>query len=142
MLGVVKLRDYRSFVVADIPGLIEGAHRGVGLGFQFLRHVERTSILLHLVDISAVAEEDPAGSFEKINRELGLYNAELMAKPQIVVGTKLDIVGDGQRLERLRGYCKLNGIGFFAVSAVTGKGIKGLLSRLSEKIEEIRGQGT
>ncbi len=78
-LGVVKMGEYKSFVVADIPGLIEGAHTGSGLGFQFLRHVERTAVLVHLVDVSEMAAEDPVETFEKINRELVLYNPELMA---------------------------------------------------------------
>lgn len=131
MLGVVKLEDYRSFVVADIPGLIEGAHRGVGLGSQFLRHVERTSILLHLVDISDMGEGDPVENYEKINKELELYSPELIKKPQVVVGTKLDIAVNKERLDRLAYYCKTTGIDFFLVSAVTGEGIKRLLSYLS-----------
>jgi GTP-binding protein len=132
-LGVVKLENYRSFVVADIPGLIEGAHRGVGLGFQFLRHVERTSILLHLVDISGMGEGDPVENFEKINKELELYNPKLVEKPQVVIGTKLDVADNKERLNRLSQYCKTNAIDFFPVSAVTGNGIKQLLSYLSVK---------
>lgn len=138
MLGVVKLEDYRSFVVADIPGLIEGAHRGVGLGFQFLRHVERTSMLLHLVDISETTEGDPVESFVKINKELELYSPELISKPQAVAGTKLDIAGSKERLDRLERYCKINGIDFFPVSAVTGTGIKNLLGYLSVKLKETK----
>jgi GTP-binding protein len=138
VLGVVKLEDYKSFVVADIPGLIEGAHRGVGLGFQFLRHVERTSVLLHLIDISETGDGDPAENFEKINKELELYSPQLVEKPQIVVGTKLDIAGNGERLEILESYCKTKSIKFFPVSAATGSGIKNLLSYLSVKLEEIR----
>ena len=137
-LGVVKLEDFRSFVVADIPGLIEGAHRGAGLGFQFLRHVERTSILLHLVDISDVPETDPVEEFEKINRELVLYSPELMEKPLAVAGTKLDMAHDKTRLNRLRDYCESKGLDFFAVSAATGKGIKELVRYLAKKVEESR----
>lgn len=133
-LGVVKLEDYRSFVVADIPGLIEGAHRGAGLGFQFLRHVERTSILLHLVDVGETAEGDPAENLVKLNSELGLYNKELLLKPQAVAATKCDIKGDGKRLDRLSEYCKTNGIDFFPISAVTGMGVKELVSYLSRKV--------
>jgi GTP-binding protein len=133
-LGVVKLKNFRSFVVADIPGLIEGAHKGVGLGFQFLRHVERTSMLLHLVDISDMGEGDPVEDFEKINKELGLYSPELIVKPQAAVGTKLDIAIGKKRLERLAHYCKMRTIDFFPVSAITGKGIKKLLSYLSLKV--------
>lgn len=140
-LGVVKLNDFRSFVVADIPGLIEGAHKGAGLGFQFLRHVERTSMLLHLIDISYMAEGDPVDNFEKINRELRLYSPLLLEKQQAVVATKLDIA-DKKRLDRLKQYCKTNGIDFFALSAVTGQGIKKLLIYLAGKIEERRKKGT
>jgi len=133
VLGVVKLEDYKSFVVADIPGLIEGAHRGTGLGFQFLRHVERTSILLHLVDISETGEGDPVENFDKINRELALYSPELINKPQAVVGTKIDIAGDQARRVSLEAYCKMKNIEFFPVSAVTREGMKNLLSYLSTK---------
>lgn len=136
-LGVVKLEDFRSFVVADIPGLIEGAHKGAGLGFQFLRHVERTSNLLHLIDISIMSTGDPVESYKKINMELKLYSPSLINKQQAVVATKLDIA-DKKRLDRLRRYCKTNGIDFFGISAVTGKGIKELLAYLSVKVEEKR----
>jgi GTP-binding protein len=138
VLGVVKLENYRSFVVADIPGLIEGAHRGVGLGFQFLRHIERTSILLHLIDISEMGEGDPIENFKKINKELELYNPLLMKRPQVVVGTKNDIAGDGTRLNRLSQYCKKEGVHFFTVSAVSGKGVRRLLSYLSVQLRDNR----
>ena len=137
-LGVVKLENYRSFVVADIPGLIEGAHKGAGLGFQFLRHVERTSMLLHLVDVSDIDESDPVENLEKINRELELYSQKLMEKPQAVVGTKIDIAGNKERLNKLAGYCKANSIDFFPISAVANKGIKKLLSYLAVKVKEGR----
>jgi GTP-binding protein len=136
-LGVVKLENFRSFVVADIPGLIEGAHKGAGLGFQFLRHVERTSVLVHLIDISDMTEGDPVDNYEKINRELRLYNASLLDKHQAVVATKFDIA-DKKKLDRLQGYCKTNGIDFFVVSAVVGEGIKTLLMYLSVKVAEKR----
>jgi GTP-binding protein len=136
-LGVVKLEDFRSFVVADIPGLIEGAHRGVGLGFQFLRHVERTLILLHLVDISEQAEGDPVVDMKKIDKELDLYNVELSKKPQVIVGTKLDIAGNGERLAKLSAYCREKGMDFFPVSAATGKGIKKLVAYVSGRLEEM-----
>ncbi len=135
-LGVVKHEKYRSFVVADIPGIIGGAHKGVGLGFQFLRHVERTSILLHLVDISEQGNGDPAGNLLAINNELALYRADLVHKPQIVVGTKLDIAGGKERLNKLAEYCKNKGLDFFPISAATGKGIKKLLSYVAVKVEE------
>jgi GTPase len=135
-LGVVKFGEYKSFVIADIPGLIEGAHTGTGLGFQFLRHVERTSVLLHLVDISEMAEGDPADNLEKINRELELFSPDLMRKPQAVAGTKLDIKGDGKRLDTLSQYCTDKQYDFFPICAVTGKGLKDLLQYLAKTVGE------
>ncbi len=134
VLGVVKLENYRSFVVADIPGLIEGAHRGVGLGFQFLRHIERTSVLLHLIDISEMGGGDPVENFRKINKELERYNPLLMKRPQVIVGTKRDIAGDRTRLNRLSRYCKEERVHFFTVSAVSGKGIRQLISYLAVQL--------
>jgi GTP-binding protein len=139
ILGVVNYGDYGSFVVADIPGLIEGAHKGTGLGFQFLRHVERTSILLHLVDISEMEEDDPVENFEKINNELKLYSSDLMKKLQIVAATKLDIKGDGKRLDRLAHYCKDKSYDFYPICSVTGEGLKELTSHLAIKVAEHKG---
>lgn len=135
-LGVVKYAEYKSFVIADIPGLIEGAHTGTGLGFQFLRHVERTSVLLHLVDISEMAEGDPSDNLEKINKELELFSPELIKKPQAVAGTKLDIRGDGKRLDTLAEYCNDKQYVFFPICAVTGKGLKDLLQYLARTVED------
>lgn len=135
-LGVVKMEDLRSFVVADIPGLIEGAHRGAGLGFQFLRHVERTSILVHLVDVSDILTTDPVDDFEKINRELVLYSPELLNKPMVVVGTKIDMAHDKTRLNKLEKYCINKGLFFFPISSVTGQGIEKLVIYLSKKVQE------
>ncbi|MBI4825164.1 MAG: GTPase ObgE [Nitrospirae bacterium] len=137
-LGVVQHGEYGSFVIADIPGLIEGAHKGTGLGFQFLRHVERTSILLHLVDISEMAEGDPVENFEIINRELELYSKGLTDKTQAVVGTKLDIKGDGSRLDKLAQYCKDKNYDFFPICAVTKTGLKELTEYLGEKVEKYK----
>jgi len=138
VLGVVKYRGFKSFVIADIPGLIEGAHKGSGLGFQFLRHVERTSILLHLVDISEMAEGDPVKNFDKINKELELYSPLLKERPQAVAGTKLDIKGNGERLDRIALYCRDKGYDFFPVCAVTGEGIKNLVKYLGGRVEGIK----
>ncbi|RJO60147.1 GTPase ObgE [candidate division WS5 bacterium] len=135
-LGVVKYAEYKSFVIADIPGLIEGAHTGTGLGFQFLRHVERTSVLLHLVDISEMAEGDPSDNLEKINKELELFSPELIKKPQAVAGTKLDIKGNGKRLDTLAQYCNDKQYDFFPICAVTGKGLKDLLQYLARTVED------
>ena len=137
-LGVVKLTGHRSFVVADIPGLIEGAHKGAGLGYQFLRHTERTSMLLHLVDVSDISDSDPVEDLSKINKELELYSSKLMEKPLTVVGTKIDIAVNKKRLNKLTVYCKNNYIDFFPISAVNGKGIKKLLSYLSADVEQRR----
>ena len=137
-LGVVKYQERTSFVVADIPGLIEGAHAGAGLGSQFLRHVERTSILLHLVDISDTTPGDPVEDFEKINKELVLYSPELLNKPMAVVGTKLDLAYDNIRLEQLECHCRHKGYDFFKISAVAGKGIDELMMYLVRKVEGMR----
>lgn len=136
-LGVVKLENFRSFVVADIPGLIEGAHMGTGLGFQFLRHVERTSMLLHLVDVSEFSPGDPVDDLQKINRELELYGKALIEKPQAVVATKID-VADKKKLDSLRDYCKNTGTDLFAVSALTGRGIKDLVKYVSLRLEKMK----
>ncbi|KWT81156.1 GTPase ObgE [Candidatus Magnetominusculus xianensis] len=137
-LGVVKLRDYMSFTVADIPGIIEGAHDGAGLGLQFLRHAERTSLLLHLVDISEHIEDCPVDILELINRELGFYDEALVSKEQVVVGTKLDIAGDGQRLDTLRQYCAERGMPFFAVSAAAHQGLEELVSYVSDRLIHLK----
>lgn len=134
VLGVVKHRDNRSFVVADIPGLIEGAHRGAGLGHQFLRHVERTSMLLHLVDVSDYVNSNPVDDFEKIQSELRFYNPALLKKPFAVVGTKTDLAFEGKRLMKLKSYCEEKNIDFFPISAVKQEGIEKLLDYLVEKV--------
>jgi GTP-binding protein len=133
-LGVVKLKDHKSCVVADIPGLIEGAHAGAGLGVSFLRHIERTRIFLHLVDVSDTAD-DAVARYLKIRRELGMYNPDLLLKPETVVATKLDSVTDKTRLDMLENYCKTNNIDFIEISSVTGKGIRKLLNYLSKALE-------
>lgn len=137
-LGVVSYERYKSFVMADIPGLIEGAHEGRGLGFQFLKHVERTSILLHLVDISDNALVLPIEALETVNRELSLYSPLLTRKHMVVAGTKIDAMSDDTKLKTLARYCKGKNIKFFPVSAVTGKGIKALIRYLGVEIEKIR----
>ncbi len=133
-LGVVKTEDGKSFVVADIPGVIEGAHSGAGLGLQFLRHIERTSLLLHLVDISDLPTSDPVHDFEKINKELVLYSKELSKKPMIVAGTKLDLACDRKRLKSLKDYCEKKGLIFFAISSITLENIWELIAYLSKEI--------
>ncbi len=137
VLGVVKPEGRSSFVVADIPGLIENAHKGAGLGFEFLRHVERTSILLHMVDVSGMVPGDPVENFKKINKELELYSRVLMKKFMIVAATKID-AADTARLEELSAYCREAGYRFFPVSAVTGEGLEPLLNFLANKVQEER----
>ncbi|MBF0458383.1 MAG: GTPase ObgE [Nitrospirae bacterium] len=137
-LGVVKLRNYMSFTVADIPGIIEGAHDGAGLGLQFLRHAERTSLLLHLVDISEHIEEDPVDILGVINQELSFYGETLGGKEQVVVGTKLDVAGAGERLNILKQYCAERGMPFFAISAVAHQGLDELVSYVSARLTELK----
>jgi GTP-binding protein len=126
-LGVVALSGDRSFVAADVPGLIEGAHTGVGLGHQFLRHIERTKVLIHLVDVSGASGRDPVEDFDTIRRELELFDANVAAKPQIVVANKIDAVDDAERVEKLEAHVRATGLPFLRISGVTGEGIDELL---------------
>lgn len=130
-LGVVSLGAHRSCVVADIPGLIEGAHAGAGLGIKFLRHIERTRILLHLVDVSDMADADPVEQYLTIRKELGLYSNDLLLKPEMVVATKLDCVTDPARLSLIETYCREHRVDMIKISSVTGRGIKTLLHHVS-----------
>jgi GTP-binding protein len=136
-LGTVRVDNF-SFVVADLPGLIEGAHRGVGLGHQFLRHAERTSLLLHMVDIAAVEGRDPICDFETINEELRLYNPELAKKPQIVVANKMDLPNAHENLRRCLPYWRQRGYEVFAISALTGEGIEPLVYRMAELVKAMQ----
>ena len=137
-LGVVDLGDFRTFVIADIPGLIEGAHEGHGLGDRFLRHIERTKLLLHLVDMSSVSGRDPVTDYEVINRELEAYDMQLASRPQIVVATKIDAVDEPDRIERLRVRAGQDGREFFAISSVTGAGIRELIAAVGHEVEQLR----
>jgi GTP-binding protein len=129
-LGVVALDDFRSFVVADIPGLIEGAHEGHGLGDLFLKHVERTKVLVHVIDVSATGR-DPLADYRIILRELTLFNEDLAAHKQVVVASKIDVLEEPAKLTRLRAMCARRKIRFHAVSSVTGVGIKELVTLLA-----------
>lgn len=135
--GGTKGRKYH-FTVADVPGLIEGAHEGKGLGIQFLKHLERTTLLLHLVDVSEMAGEDPVHDFEVIRQELSSYHAGLVEKPFMVAATKIDVAGDGRKTELLRRYCRRRKIPFFKISAATGTGIKPLILKLGNAVETAR----
>ncbi len=137
-LGVVAYTEYKTFVVADIPGLIEGAHEGIGLGLDFLRHIERTKLLLHVVDVSSTGR-DPVDDFGKISRELELYKAELLDKPQMVVASKMDALDEPERVESLKAFCERRGLELLEISSVTGLGIKDLIYRLGKQVEEIQG---
>lgn len=140
-LGVVTWGATRGrrhhFTVADIPGLIEGAHEGKGLGIQFLKHLERTSLLLHLVDVSEMAGDDPVHDFEVVRQELSSYHQELVEKPFVVAATKTD-AGSPEKIDRLRSHCKKKRLPFFEISAATGKGIQPLIRSLGKQVEEAR----
>ncbi len=133
-LGVVLLADQRTYVVADIPGLIEGAHEGHGLGTRFLRHVERTRLLAHLVDISEATGRDPVHDFEVVMKELASFSQEMAGKPILVVATKLDAAQDPERLASLQRMAKEKGLAFYAVSSVTGQGIEELKYAMGERV--------
>jgi GTP-binding protein len=137
-LGVVDVGDFKTFVVADIPGLIEGAHEGAGLGHRFLRHVERTKLILHLVDVSSLSGRDPVEDYEIINRELANYNEDLAERPQIILATKIDVLDDPERLEVLRERAEQDGRPFFAISAAANKGLKELVSKVAQTLDELK----
>jgi GTP-binding protein len=134
-LGVVQVDDYRTFVVADIPGLIEGAHEGHGLGDQFLKHVERTKVLVHMIDISNESR-DPVSDFKAIVNELALFNEDLLNRRQLVVASKMDVLADPRKLSRLKAMCTRRKLPFLGVSAVTGQGIKELIGTLDALLLE------
>lgn len=132
-LGVVATDDYKSFVVADIPGLIQGAHQGAGLGDRFLRHIERSRILLHLIDISSESQSDPVEDFNIINLELAEYSQALSEKPQAIVGTKIDCQSNKKR-ESLERYCVDNRLPYFFISAKTGYDLDPLIKYLKHAV--------
>jgi len=125
-LGVVSLTDNRSFVVADVPGLIEGAHEGKGLGDRFLKHLDRTKVLVHLVDVSGASGRDPIEDFETIRRELSRFSHELASKPQIVAAAKIDAVSDWSAVDALEAHVTSHALPFLRISAVTGEGLDAL----------------
>jgi GTP-binding protein len=137
-LGVVDLGDFKTFVIADIPGLIEGAHSGAGLGDRFLRHIERTKLLLHLVDLSSMSGRDTVFDYETVNKELASYNADLAARPQFVVATKLDALDEPERLESLRRRVEQDDRKLFVISSATREGVAELIRSIGAKLEEIR----
>jgi GTP-binding protein len=133
-LGVVEAGEGRSFVVADIPGLIEGAHQGHGLGTRFLRHIERTRLLVHLVDVSEASGRDPAHDYEVILRELTSFSPALAAKPMLVAASKIDIAQDPARVESVARLAQERGLPFLAISSVTGEGIPALVQTMAERV--------
>ena len=137
-LGVAKAGS-RSFVVADVPGLIEGAHQGAGLGHAFLRHIERSALILHVVDLSGGWEErDPVNDANIIDHELAMHDSDPGSRPQIVLGNKIDIEGAAQRSSRVRAWAEERGRPYFEVSAVTGAGVEPMMLAVAEKVEELR----
>ena len=141
-LGVVDMGDFRTFVVADIPGLIEGASTGAGLGDRFLRHVERTKLMLHLVDVSSLSGRDPVSDYEIINRELSNYDANLGTRPQIVVATKIDALDDPKRLESVKRRAKKDKKPFFSISSVTNQGVKELVAAVAKALDRLATEKT
>ena len=137
-LGVVAVNEYQSFLMADIPGLIEGAHEGHGLGMRFLRHIERTRLLCHLIDVGEFCERDPVEDFEVIVQELSSFSEAMLEKPMVVVASKIDTMQDSERVDRLKALCEERDLPFFAISAVTGAGIDQLKYYLGSRVHESR----
>jgi GTPase len=133
-LGVVPYKNSRSFVMADIPGIIEGAHEGAGLGIRFLKHLERSGILLHLVDISWMPERDPLAEYAAVTRELAMFSAELAAKEQVVVITKTDLSQTREKLPEIKAWFEGQGIKVFPISSATGDGIAELLDEIARRL--------
>jgi GTPase len=133
-LGVVQMDDFRSFVVADIPGLIEGAHLGHGLGIQFLRHIERTKLLVHLVDVSEASGRDPVEDVETVMRELASFSEDLAKKPMLVVASKMDAAQDPERVASLKRLAEARGLPYFEISSVTGLGLEALKHAIAERV--------
>ena len=135
-LGVVDLEGGGGFVIADIPGLIEGASEGVGLGHEFLRHIERTRVLIHMVDAASTEGRDPIEDIYAINKELKAYNEEIAARPQVIAANKVDVLGgDEEPIERLKKEFEPQGIRVFPISAVAGQGLKELLYHVKELLD-------
>lgn len=138
-LGVVDLEGGRGFIIADIPGLIEGASEGVGLGHEFLRHIERTRVIIHMVDAASTEGRDPVDDIYKINEELRAYNPEIAERPQVIAANKIDAlyVGDEDPIQRIRDEFEPKGVKVFAISAVSGKGLKELLYQVREILDNL-----
>lgn len=135
-LGVVRFQEDRSFVIADIPGLIEGAHAGTGLGTRFLRHIERTRLLLHMIDIAGETPAKAWRNFEVVNKELALYSASLKGIPQILALNKTDIPSTREKMQKVIDIFQKKGLKIFPLSAVTGEGVRALLAEMVKKLED------
>lgn len=136
-LGVVKPKNGKSFVIADIPGIIEGASEGAGLGLQFLRHIERTRVLLRFIDCSGTSGRDVEQDFKTISEELAKYNANIKNKPQVLIASKIDVAQENEDIKKLEKIAKDNKLKLFKISSVTGEGIDDLMNYLVELIEKI-----
>src|SRR5690606_2283670 len=133
-LGVVETEDGRSFVMADLPGLIEGAHQGAGLGIQFLRHIERTRVIIHVIDMAAMEGRDPYQDFVTINKELEQYNLRLTERPMVIAANKMDMPDADENLEKFKDQLEED-IPIFPISAATGEGIRELLFKVADLLE-------
>jgi len=141
-LGVVDLDEFSSFVVADIPGLIDGAHEGQGLGTRFLKHIERTKILVHLVDVSPVTGREPIQDYHTLRNELGKFNPSLVQRPHFIVSNKIDLLSDGEeRTESLEALARKNKIPYYPISALRRKGLKELVQALYEEVKKPSKEG-
>ncbi len=136
-LGVVEYKGAKEFVIADIPGIIEGAHEGAGLGHRFLKHIERTRLILHLIDASAGEGRKPKNDFDIINEELTKYNLKLLDRKQIIVLNKIDLINDKSKIEDLKDYFKTLGYDVYAISAANGEGVNTLLDKVIQTLSEI-----
>lgn len=136
-LGVVRLKEGKSFVIADIPGLIEGAHEGVGLGDKFLRHIERCKMIFHLVDVAEIEGRDAITDFEKINEELQKFSEKLAKKPQIVLANKMDLLWDMEKYENFKNYLEKKGLEVYPVSVLLNEGLREILYKTYDKIQKI-----
>ncbi len=143
-LGVVDLEGTKGFVIADIPGLIEGASQGVGLGYEFLRHIERTKVMIHIVDAAGTEGRDPIADIYAINKELEAYNPEIAKRPQVIAANKIDAIYDSENnpIEAIKAEFEPQGIKVFPISAVSGKGVRELLYQVNQMLEEINEEPT
>jgi GTP-binding protein len=138
-LGMVSYGELKTFVMADIPGLIAGAHQGTGLGSRFLRHVERTRLLVHMLDISADPQGDPWHHYEEINEELGKFHPSLLEKPQVVVLNKIDLPEVRERIRPIKDAFRQKGVDLFVISAVTGEGVDEMIREIGQQWERLKG---